>query len=70
MTQYLIRYSVIPPGVGPDDYEPADLEKRDELVDVPGTSPTLDQIHAAVVARLAPGSGAAILAVRNPREQD
>jgi hypothetical protein len=69
MTQYLIRYMIIPPGVGPDDYEPADLETRNELVEVPGTSPTVEEIHTAVVARLAPGSGAAILAVRDPERQ-
>ncbi|MFD5041948.1 hypothetical protein ACFWNI_33400 [Streptomyces sp. NPDC058377] len=68
MTQYKIRYSVIPPGVGPDDYEPADLEQRHELVDVPGEDPDLGTIHAAVVAGLAPGSGAAILEVRRPDE--
>jgi hypothetical protein len=68
MTQYKIRYSIIPPGVGPDDYEPADLEQRDDLVDVPGDAPDLETIHAAVVALLAPGSGAAILTVRRPDE--
>jgi hypothetical protein len=66
MTQYKIRYGVIPPGVGPDDYEPADLEQRHELVDVDGDDPDLGAIHAAVTARLSPGSGAAILEVRRP----
>ncbi|MDX2624730.1 hypothetical protein PV356_35535 [Streptomyces sp. WI03-5b] len=69
MTQLRIRYSIIPPGIGPDDYEPADLEQRDDLVDVAGDDPDLAAIHAAVTAGLAPGSGAAILQVRRP-DQD
>lgn len=68
MTQYKILYSIIPPGVGPDDYEPADLEQRHELVDVPGDDPDLGAIHDAVIARLAPGSSAAIFEVRRPDE--
>jgi hypothetical protein len=68
MSEYKIRYSIIPPGVGPDDYEPADLEQREELIEITG-EPTLGNIHATVTARLAPGSGVAILKVRAPGEE-
>ncbi|MFI6862655.1 hypothetical protein ACIBKZ_22630 [Streptomyces sp. NPDC050421] len=68
MSEYVIRYSIIPPGVGPDDYEPADLEQREHLVDVPGEQPTKVTIHSTVQALLPPGSGVAILSVRAPGE--
>lgn len=64
----MIRYSIIPHGVGPDDYEPADLEQREHLVDVPGDSPSVATIHATVTALLPPGSGVAILSVRAQSE--
>ncbi|MFJ6438553.1 hypothetical protein [Streptomyces sp. NPDC091416] len=68
MSEYMIRYSIIPPGVGPDDYEPADLEQREHLVDVPGEQPSVAVIHSTVQALLPPGSGVAILSVRSPGE--
>ncbi|WP_406420915.1 hypothetical protein [Streptomyces sp. NBC_00842] len=69
MSEYMIRYSIIPPGVGPDDYEPGDLEQREELVEVPGEEPSVATIHATVQALLPPGSGVAILQVRRPGEE-
>lgn len=70
MTQYTIKFSVIPPGVGPDDYEPRDLEQREVLVEVPGTDPSVATIHATVQALLPPGSGVAILKVHRPGDED
>ncbi|MGW3595026.1 hypothetical protein [Streptomyces sp. NPDC005167] len=69
-TQFTITFSVIPPGVGPDDYEPGDLEKREEVFEFPDSTPNLGTIHAAVVGRLAPGSGAAILKMRQQGDED
>ncbi|MFE4649270.1 hypothetical protein [Streptomyces sp. NPDC056707] len=68
MSEYKIRYSIIPPGIGPDDYEPGDLEQREELIEVPGESPSVATIHATVKALLPSGSGVAILTVRRPDE--
>ncbi|MEE4491630.1 hypothetical protein [Streptomyces sp. BE230] len=82
MSEYRIRYSIIPPGIGPDDYEPADLEQREELFAFPdpedthtlatGTTvtvgPSVAAINAAVQERLGPGATAAILSVRAPGE--
>ncbi|WOI58593.1 hypothetical protein [Streptomyces fradiae] len=33
--RYLVRYAIIPAGVGPDDYEPADLSRHTEEYDLP-----------------------------------
>jgi hypothetical protein len=33
--EYRVAYMVLPDGVGPDDYEPADLEKREDIIDLP-----------------------------------
>ncbi|WP_393057760.1 hypothetical protein [Streptomyces sp. LN549] len=68
MSEYKIRYMIIPPGVGPDDYEPGSLEQREHLVDVPGEQPTVATIHSTVQALLPAGSGVAILSVRAPGE--
>lgn len=64
----MIRYSIIPPDVGPDDYEPGTLEQREHLVDVPGDNHTVALIHSTVQALLPPGTGVAILSVRAPDE--
>ncbi|MFF3359096.1 hypothetical protein ACFYWN_42415 [Streptomyces sp. NPDC002917] len=66
----MIRYSIIPPGVGPDDYEPADLEQCEEVFVFPNPGPDLGTIHAAVLGRLTPGSGAAILEMRLKGDED
>ena len=72
MTLYEITYAIIPPGVGPDDYEPADLERhtgRFELEDpeaVEGfvvngeqhhVGPPMTDVHRAIKATLPEGSG-------------
>ncbi|BDH04919.1 hypothetical protein [Streptomyces seoulensis] len=33
--EYRIAYRVLPAGVGPDDYEPHELEQRTDTVDLP-----------------------------------
>lgn len=82
MSEYRIRYSIIPPGVGPDDYEPADLEQREESFTFPDpepedthtltngkpvtVGPSVGALNAAVRERLEPGAAAAILSVRGP----
>ncbi|MFM9636011.1 hypothetical protein [Streptomyces turgidiscabies] len=33
--EYRVAYMVLPDGVGPDDYEPADLEQREDVIDLP-----------------------------------
>jgi hypothetical protein len=33
--EYRVTYKILPPGVGPDDYEPEDLEHRVDIVDLP-----------------------------------
>lgn len=84
MSEYVIRYSIVPPGVGPDDYEPADLEQCEELFAFPDpgiedthplangaavtAGPSVGAITAAVQERLEPGASAAILSVRVPGE--
>ncbi|MET8329536.1 hypothetical protein [Streptomyces sp. NPDC005181] len=60
----MIRYRVIPPGVGPDDYEPADLEARVELFAFPDSTPWVGLLKSTVEAPLPPGARAAILRVR------
>lgn len=35
MALYEITYAIIPPGVGPDDYEPHELERRTEKFELP-----------------------------------
>ncbi|MFZ3494637.1 hypothetical protein ACODT5_15660 [Streptomyces sp. 5.8] len=39
MALYEITYAIIPPGVGPDDYEPADLERRTERFELADPEP-------------------------------
>lgn len=33
--EYRVTYKILPAGVGPDDYESADLEERVDIVDLP-----------------------------------
>lgn len=62
MALYEITYAIIPPGIGPDDYEPADLKTRTgrfELADPePGTGygPPMPDVHAAIKATLPAGT--------------
>ncbi|XUZ24760.1 hypothetical protein ACQVDT_07235 [Streptomyces sp. RMIT01] len=44
MATYEITYRILPAGVGPDDYEPADLEQRTERFELP--DPELAAIDA------------------------
>ena len=50
--EYRIAYRVLPAGVGPDDYEPADLEYREDVVDLPapvdGYGPHIPDVEAAL----------------------
>lgn len=39
MPLYEITYAIIPAGVGPDDYEPASLERRTEQFELPAPEP-------------------------------
>lgn len=68
MTRYLVKYRILPPGVGPDDYEPADLVLREEEFELSDpesagpvagkelrVGPPIHEIQAAVSARLADG---------------
>ncbi|MFC9247738.1 hypothetical protein ACFT7S_28130 [Streptomyces sp. NPDC057136] len=74
--KYMITYSIIPPGVGPDDYEPADLEKRTEVFEIEdphpeepreigGTmvsfGPALGHVYAAIQKTLEPGAAPSVL---------
>ncbi|MET7982512.1 hypothetical protein [Streptomyces sp. NPDC005281] len=50
--EYRIAYRVLPAGVGPDDYEPADLEPREDVVELPapegGYGPAVPDVQAAL----------------------
>jgi len=39
MAQYRVRYSVLPAGVGPDDYEPADLASGELVLELSDPAP-------------------------------
>lgn len=38
-SQYRVKYKVIPPGVGPDDYESADLDDGETVVELSDPEP-------------------------------
>ncbi|MFD9444933.1 hypothetical protein [Streptomyces sp. NPDC060001] len=38
-TEYRVKYKILPPGVGPDDYEPADLDGGEILLDLSDPDP-------------------------------
>lgn len=50
--EYRIAYRVLPAGTGPDDYEPADLEQREDTIDLPapedGYGPDIPDVKAAL----------------------
>ncbi|MCH5677819.1 hypothetical protein [Streptomyces gilvus] len=67
-TAYRVKYAILPPGTGPDDYESADLVHREELFelsdpelagDVAGQQlrygPHHSEVEAAVQATLQEG---------------
>ncbi|MGW1034993.1 hypothetical protein ACWD4Z_22755 [Streptomyces antibioticus] len=72
MARYLVKYLIIPPGVGPDDYESSDLEVREGEFEMPDPvtttlkgeplrmGPPLGEIHAVVEDSLAEGAHAII----------
>lgn len=37
--EYRVKYKILPAGVGPDDYEPADLEDGEALLELSGPEP-------------------------------
>ncbi|MYV77818.1 hypothetical protein GT352_28375 [Streptomyces sp. SID1046] len=65
MALYEITFAIIPPGIGPDDYEPGDLERRTgqfELADPEPAGgfvvgPPMADVHRAIKAALPEGSG-------------
>ena len=76
-SRYTVRYAILPPGVGPDDYESADLVHRQETFvlsdpesagNVAGQElrygPEDAEVRAAVRGRLAVGEEPIILGVR------
>lgn len=69
MALYEITYAIIPPGVGPDDYEPADLERRTErfeLADpepVTGYGPPMPDVHRTIEATLPEGSAVHVVSM-------
>lgn len=64
--EYRVTYRVLPAGVGPDDYEPADLERRTDVVDLPepadGYGPHIRDVEDALRDML--DNGARPIAVR------
>lgn len=39
MAKYRVQYKILPAGVGPDDYEPADLASGETVVELPDPEP-------------------------------
>jgi hypothetical protein len=64
--EYRVAYRVLPAGVGPDDYEPDDLEKREDVVELPapesGYGPAIPEVQAALRDML--DEGAEPIAIR------
>jgi hypothetical protein len=60
MAEYRVRYRVLPAGVGPDDYEPADLESGELVLELSDPEPEreggieygphVDEVKKAVIA--------------------
>lgn len=81
MAIYEITYAIIPAGVGPDDYEPADLERRTETFELPepepagvsadGTlrtyGPPMELVHQVIEKHLGNGS-TVVVAARDMRQ--
>ncbi|MEU9661944.1 hypothetical protein [Streptomyces chartreusis] len=73
-SRYMVRYAILPPGVGPDDYESADLVHRKEEFELSDPEsagevagqelrygPPHAEVEAAVQAKLAEGERPIIL---------
>lgn len=63
--EYRVTYKVLPDGVGPDDYEPADLQQREDTVELPapegGLGPAIPDVKNALRDML---DGAEPIAIR------
>ncbi|WP_432159257.1 hypothetical protein [Streptomyces sp. bgisy153] len=75
-TSYRVTYRILPPGTGPDDYEPGDLQLREETLELSDPEPAgeaagmqitygppIPEVQAAVRERLAAGEEPIILRV-------
>ena len=73
-SSYLVLYAILPPGVGPDDYESADLVHRQETFELSDPEPAGEvagqelrygpphhEVEAAVQAKLEEGERPIIL---------
>lgn len=64
--EYRVAYRVLPAGVGPDDYESADLEQREDVVELPAPEgaygPAVHEVQAALRDML--DEGAEPIAIR------
>jgi hypothetical protein len=73
-TAYRVRYAILPPGTGPDDYESADLVHREEVIELSDPEPAGEvagqelrygphhsEVEAAVQAKLEAGERPIIL---------
>lgn len=73
-TAYRVKYAILPPGTGPDDYESADLVHRDEVFELSDPEPAGEvagtplrfgphqwEVEDAVQAKLAEGERPIIL---------
>lgn len=76
-TQYRVKYSIIPAGVGPDDYESADLDGGEILLNMSDPDPAgfvgdhlisygpdHHEVEAALAPHLPAGSKPIVLRVR------
>ena len=58
--EYRVAYKVLPAGVGPDDYESADLIRREDTVELPapedGLGPAIPDVKAALRDMLEAGA--------------
>jgi hypothetical protein len=76
-SRYTVRYAILPPGVGPDDYESADLVHREEVFELSDPEPAGlvagkelrygpedAEVRTAVRGRLTEGEEPIILSVR------
>ncbi|MFM9616889.1 hypothetical protein ACKI14_02870 [Streptomyces turgidiscabies] len=64
--EYRVAYKVLPDGLGPDEYESADLASREDTVELPapqdGLGPAIPDIQAALRDML--DDGAEPIAIR------
>lgn len=62
--EHRVAYWVLPAGVGPDDYETADLERREDIVDLPTSDDGLHVHDVEEALRDMLPTGARPIAVR------